>query len=63
MLHSGTTALGLRVINSVDPSVLKSNYYIVLKVLLYLVERWAPTQELVGKLDWFTDLVFIKFWV
>ena len=25
----------------------------VLAVLLYSAETWAPTQELIGKLDWF----------
>ena len=29
LLCSGTTAKGLRVINSIDPCVLKSNYYLV----------------------------------
>ena len=31
-LHLGTTAQGLRVINSVDPCVLKSNYYVGIMV-------------------------------
>ena len=52
LFHSGATVEGLQVINSIDPSVLKFNYYIVIIIL--------GDEVGVGEVNWLLMVVIVS---
>ena len=59
MLRSAATAQGLQVINSVDPCVLKSNYYVSEYLQLYDMKNTYRYVHIVTFMQIIQDLVLI----